>query len=1080
MKNFLVLTLLSALVAAAPAPAAAQQPASNSPDILALVEAGHEGRLVTEVRARPDDARNALASLFELTARATDSNERVRLLDQADHLARAYARAWSDSFLVRKVGQFARWSAGERAEKLEADSVRRAGAEAFYREGPDAAMRLWERSLALYRALNDLAGQAAALGNLGAGHYARGDLDRALRYYTRSLELAEAAGDYRTQGNALGNMASVHKDRGELAVAAELYQRTQKTRALTGDRRGEAADINNLGLINAALGDLQGADEHFRRALELNRHDGRHRVAANNLTNLANLAARRGRYEEALDVYTEALALRRETGDRQGEALDLFNLGLLHLDWGDYPAALASLQESAAILDELDMPVRRAEVRGGIAAVRTAMGHLQAARTDLTEAVAEAAGDAYLGPSLAMQRADLLTELNELDQAAALYRQAQAGYRRLRDPTGQAEAEAGLAYLHLARGDHEAAEEALSRALRMHQSMGDVRPAAMTQVLLGDVRLLRGDTTAALEAYRSALDAYQTLDDPVGTAVAEGALADLHLETGAFGRAEARYRAALARLEGQPVGPVRWRLRLGRGLALREQGRLDDAAAELRRSMDEVETIGATLPVSERRYGYMDDKWSLYAELAKTEVARGRPAEAFEISERMRARQFVDLLARGRTGGRMPELALVREEENLRRQITHLSDELYAAAGTGGERRETREPTPAVEQLREALADARQRYQRLLARLEESRPAYAALVTGAVASVPDAQRLVPAGAALIEYLVAEEWTLAFVVTNQGLAALELPADHETLRQLVRFLRGTLGPGDDELWRAPLRRLHRELIAPLEEAGYLEGRTLLVIAPHAELQYLPFQALLGPGPDGERFLVEQYDIAYTPSASAWTQLAARGRSTVGRGLLAMAPQPEALIHSTGEVRGIGRDDAQAEVLVGSQATEGRFNRVAPGRAVVHLATLGVLNTRNPLFSHVQLNADELTDGRLEVHEVFGMTLHADLVVLSACQTGLGSGLRHDVPPGDDWVGLVRAFLYAGAHSVVASLWTVDDAATAELMERFHAELQSSGGGSNARSLAEAQRALLHEPRYANPFYWAAFRLTGGVG
>jgi len=241
--------------------------------------------------------------------------------------------------------------------------------------------------------------------------------------------------------------------------------------------------------------------------------------------------------------------------------------------------------------------------------------------------------------------------------------------------------------------------------------------------------------------------------------------------------------------------------------------------------------------------------------------------------------------------------------------------------------------------------------------------------------------------------------------------------------------------------------------------------------------VPFQALLGPGPDGESFLIESYDIAYTPSATVWAELSRHDGGSSGQGLLAMAPLPDALSHSAAEVRATSQTDAAAELVIGTRATEGVFNRLAPRHKVIHLATLGVLNKRNPLFSYIQLNRDELTDGRLEVHEVFGLRLNADLVVLSACQTGLGSGLRHDVPPGDDWVGLVRAFLYAGTRSVVATLWPVDDRATAMLMERFYAGIASAR--SKARSLADAQRAMLSQPAYANPFYWAAFQLTGQV-
>jgi CHAT domain-containing protein len=1076
MKGLLIPTLVYCLLVAIPVTAPAQEPAS-SPDIVALLQAGDEGQLLEEVRARPDDTRDALDELFELTVRAHDSMDRVRLLEHAQRLARAYAQAWSDSFLIRKVEQFSRWSTAERADKLEADSIRRAGIEAYYSEGPDAAIRLWERSLTLCRALDDQACQAVVLGNLGAGHYALGDLERALRYHTRSLELAAAVGDHRTRGNALGNIASVYKDTGEFAAAAEYYERALETRALTGDRRGEAADLNNLGLVRESLGDLQGAETTFRHALELNRLDGRERAAANNLTNLANLATRRGRYDEALDLYNEALAQRIKTGDRQGEALDLQNIGLLHLSWGDYPAALRSLQASLTILEELGITIWCAEVRADIAAVHTAMGHLQSARTELTQAIAEAGGDEYLGPALAMQRADLLTELNEFEQAAELYREAEAGYERLADATGQAEAEAGLGYLLLTREDYDAAEEAFGRALRVNERVGDARPAAIARLRLGDVRFLRGDTAAARATYEEALAAYQAFGDAVGAAVTLGALADLDLESGVFSRAEARYTAALAYLEGKPAAPVSWQLRLGRGLALRGQGRLDEAVGELQVALDEVETIGASLPIAERRYGYMEDKWRVYAELARTELDRERVAAAFEMSERMRARQLVDLLARGRTDARSPDVTLVHEEESLRRQITLLSDQLYASFRTAVSLREA-QPTAELADLQESLASARERYARLLVELEESRPEYAALFSGSVAAVADVQRLLPAGAAFVEYLVSDDWTIAFVVTSDGTTGLKLPIDGATVRQLIRFLRGTLGPGDeDDLWRTPLRRLYRELIAPLEAAGLLDGLRTLVFAPHAELHYLPFQALLRPAPDGERFLIESYDIAYTPSASVWAEFARRDSAVEAGGTLAMAPQPDALANSAAEVERISSGDTLAEVIVGPRATEGVFRKLAPERRVLHLATFGVLNTRNPLFSHIQLNPDETSDGRLEVHEVFGMQLNADLLVLSACETGLGSGLRHDVPPGDDWVGLVRAFLYAGARSVVASLWTVDDRATAALMERFYAGLES--GRSKAGSLADAQRASLREPGHVNPFYWAAFQLSGGA-
>ena len=167
-----------------------------------------------------------------------------------------------------------------------------------------------------------------------------------------------------------------------------------------------------------------------------------------------------------------------------------------------------------------------------------------------------------------------------------------------------------------------------------------------------------------------------------------------------------------------------------------------------------------------------------------------------------------------------------------------------------------------------------------------------------------------------------------------------------------------------------------------------------------------------------------------------------------------------------------------MLVGPRATKRALRSVASGQDIIHFATYGVLNKHNPLFSFVELAPGAGEDGRLEVHEVFGLDLHARLVVLSACQTALGAGALADVPAGDDWVGLVEGFLYAGAANVMATLWPVEDRATAGLMERFYTEL--AAGRPEADALAAAQRMSLRNSATADPFYWAGFTLSGGRG
>jgi CHAT domain-containing protein len=297
-----------------------------------------------------------------------------------------------------------------------------------------------------------------------------------------------------------------------------------------------------------------------------------------------------------------------------------------------------------------------------------------------------------------------------------------------------------------------------------------------------------------------------------------------------------------------------------------------------------------------------------------------------------------------------------------------------------------------------------------------------------------------------------------------------------LATLIDFTRSALGrpvPGRNSQWRAPLQRLSQQLIEPVEASGLLAGKRGLLIAPQAELHYLPFAALFNS--TSHEYLVERYGLTEIPSAATWLQLQQRA-SSASRKLLALAPRVAALPGSRQEVAEIARlFGDSARVLVGAEASKRALRDNAAQYDVIHLATFGVLNKDNPLFSFIELTPQGRDDGRLEVHEVFEMPLRARLVVLSACQTALGAGTLADVPAGDDWVGLVQAFLSAGATRVLATLWPVEDRATAALMARFYTAF--AGGAGEADALAAAQRALLRNNATSHPFYWAGFTITG---
>ncbi len=1044
-----------------------------------------EPALVTETRARPLAVREAISQSL-----AKDQ------LDAARNLAAAYALAWRDSFLVREVARFAAWPAERRAAMLWADSVRRAGIAAFGQDGPTAAIAIWRRALSRAKEIDDSAGVGALLGNIGAGFLEDGRLDSAETYLVRARALATAIGDVRVEANAVGSLAGLSEERGDLTLARERYTSALALRERIGDSRGAAADYNNLGLLAQGLGDLDEARRQFDAALALNRREGRDDVAATNLVNLAGLASLTGDFARAERLYRDALATWRANEQWADAADALHGLAQIELRRGDYPAARATLGEALSIYDRTGPITDALAVRRELAGALAAQGEMQSALDALRRAqrVADSArAPARVRAGITLTRADLAVQMNALGEAERLYGRAEFLYRQAGDLGGQAEAQQGRGLLFLERENYARAQPLLEAALRTQLGAGNERSAALTRLTLGRLSLERGDTaTARRQLARAAFD-LERLGDPIGTAAALGERAALEGDAGFSARAESLYRAGLERL-GDGVAPeVAWRLHAGLALALRGRGAGDDAARELRAALADIDHPMRSLTLSERRSAYLADKWDVYAQLALTERSRGLSGAAFEASERLRAREMLELLARGRIGARGDTADdLVEREQDLRRHIVALTSRPPLHDVERGSAREVDAITLAHgAELRRAQGA----YAELLLEMRERAPRHADLVARATASWQDVARRLAADEAFIEYLVSDSGSLAFVVRRDTLVAVDLGIERRDLVRFVKLSRGALeGPhpltpplrnaergtlkdsltvaGGEGLWRGPLRQLEQRLIAPIEETGLLAGVTRLVVVPHAELHYLPFAALFDR--DG-RFLVQRYEVAVTPSASVWLTLGERSPGRAATGVLAFAPRPDALPASRQEVAAIARL-AGADVLTGGAATESAFRREAGSRRVLHLATYGVLNKQNPLFSFVELAPGGDQDGRLEVHEVFGLHLAADLVVLSACQTGLASGALADVPPGDDWVGLTRAFLHAGAKHVVATLWPVDDWATAALMDHFYQG--NAGGAEPARALAQAQRALIARPATSHPFYWAGFVAVGG--
>jgi len=365
------------------------------------------------------------------------------------------------------------------------------------------------------------------------------------------------------------------------------------------------------------------------------------------------------------------------------------------------------------------------------------------------------------------------------------------------------------------------------------------------------------------------------------------------------------------------------------------------------------------------------------------------------------------------------------------------------------------------------LEERHAEYAKLLEKLKLSNPEYASLIAVNPLTLAEVQKLLE-GATLLEYFVTEEQTFVFVVGENDFQAQTLEVTREDLRRALTAFHDFAsleGTPDELAW------LYTTLFAPVRphiKTG------VIIIAAHGPLHYLPFQALY----DGQRYLVQGYAISYTPSASVLPFALDKRKAGASEGSALVMGNPDVpgvprLAYAEGEAQAVA-DLYGTTAYSQGQATESLLRDQAGGAGLIHLACHGQYNPNAPLFSRLLLAGDAEHDGYLNVHEIYNIELpQADLVTLSACQTNVGQ-----VSQGDEVVGLNRALIYAGSPTILASLWSVDDAATGELMLSFYKHLKE--GKSKAEALRAAQVEMLGQEAYAHPYYWAPFVLTGDPG
>jgi len=913
-------------------------------------------------------------------------------------------------------------------------------ADSLYSQGDFAEARaLWEAALVDARARSDSASMARLLTSISLAAKNLGDYPAARQAGEEGLLVTQALrldGELFRAFNALGLLAWLQ---GRLDEATILFDSASRAAVAVGDDLGAAKASNNAGLVHSERGEFSRAREGFVILRDASRAASDTVLLGRALINLAMADLRLGDPLGAVAAVEEARRLAALAGDAEAEENALAQMATAYLELGLPERAFASIDSALAVAEAYGL-------RRQVAEDTKLRGDFYSAAGDHRRALVEYA------------RAQVLNaELELIEDQGSTLRNAARSYRAL--------------------GHADSAQARARRALQLHGDAGYWGAVLDDQLLLADLALDRNDGPAAFAALAEARRVAEALDSPI-------AIAQVSLGVARANDRMRRSAATLAALDSGTAGlglmgaMDQWEADALRARAHARLGNLDAAELAARRALNSIERVRAGFGSGVMRTSYLSQRAEVYADLVVVLLARGRLGEAFEVADAARGRALLEHLATARRDVEEngPASDLLRGELLLRR-IDALVSQLRRIDSVPPRERSAEEEAQ-TRSLEDRLAEARSEYEALLSRLGTAGSAEAILLGAQGSSVADIATSLRGGELLVQYFVTGDRIHLFLMDQDGVRHTNYPLESRQLVSRVRLARDLSARGRSaSAADAALRELYRILIAPIAEAGALDGVRRLILVPHEALTYLPFAALID---EGGQPLVSHFSLLVLPSASALPALrkrqAADGDARIRRAT-AFAPLPTELPASRVEIADVSRRTG-AKAVLGGDATEAALRQALETSAVVHVATHGIMNVANPMFSRLEMapggRRSATDDGRLEVHEVLGVRIPAALVYLSGCETGRGGAWRNTFEQNEDYATLAQAFLFAGASNVVSTLWRIDDPAAATFAGLFYEALDAA---DPVDALAIAQRAMLQSPTFAAPFYWAAYQVSG---
>jgi CHAT domain-containing protein/tetratricopeptide (TPR) repeat protein len=850
--------------------------------------------------------------------------------------------------------------------------------------------------------------------------------EESLRHYNTAVALWEAQGISAKVARArLGSISALFMT-GRYDQAIEEARRADEWFICNNDEDGHARLSVNLGNLYHRLDQHARAIEHHNTAVRLFDKLGNTAALAPCYLNIGDSLSMLDRFDEADEYFEKAEELSRQQNQTALYDQVRYNRAYLSYLRGRYSDAIHGFEDLRHYYNQ-----------------HGSLRH--AALCDLDEA-------------------EIYLQLNVTDEALRLAGRAVSGFSELGMKYEEAKARAYLGMGLMHRLNPAEALRTFQQAQRIFEQENNLSWSALVELYRAQAHYQLGRLSEARALGARAHNRFLSLNIPSKRAMALALLTRVCLETGDLPQAKI-YADCIEQLLLETPIPLHlfpcYSI-LGQVAEYRKQ--LDAAGEFYILAARELEVQRTHLHCDALRVNFFKGKQEVYEALIRLAFRhtdeQHRVVEAYNWCEHAKSRGLMDLLSH-----HLPVLQPHGDAALLTR-INRLHEELNSYYV----RSEPDDDKPASHYTPAQIGSKKKELAHSLTELAQADPEYASLQKVSIASVEDVQRVLPPHTALIEYFVARDEVMAFVITRERIVLRRhmctlnrIQHLHERLRlQTESFMLGDTYVNDHRATllqgtNRHLQNLHGELIRPLANA--LNVRHLIIV-PHSTLHYLPFHAFY----DGAEYLIDRYTISYAPSASVLRYCIERKPVEQAKPLI-MGVADDHAPQIAEEIAALRRMVPHANTYFGEAATREVLGAFGGQSDFLHIATHATFRSDNPMFSSLKL-----ADGSLTALDLYSMTCQTNLVTLSGCKSGVT-----ELSGGDELLGLMRGFLYAGARSLLLSLWEVNDRSTASFMTEFYRCWL--GGSSKAQSLRQA--ALLVRQNDPHPYYWAPFYLVGSM-